>query len=209
MKSIKYLSLKALAIMALALVATLPAKAQMTDNAYANIDWQYNFPLSNGFADKGSGWGMNFEGGYYLTDGLAIGAFVAYHSNHEYVGTKTFALKDGGMLTTDQQHTLFQLPFGVAARYSFDRGSSFQPYVGVKLGPQYAQLKSSFNVFQTTDNTWGFYASPEVGFNVYPWAYGPGIHFAVYYSYATNKGSLFSESMDGTSNIGLRLGIAF
>ena len=45
MKTIKYLSLRVLAVAALALVFALPTKAQMTDNGYANIDWQFNFPL--------------------------------------------------------------------------------------------------------------------------------------------------------------------
>ena len=89
MKTIKYLSLRVFAVTALALVFALPTKAQMTDNGYANIDWQYNFPLSNNFADKSSGWGMNFEGGYFLTDNFALGAFLNYHSNHEYFGRQT------------------------------------------------------------------------------------------------------------------------
>ena len=45
MKTIKYLSIRVLAITALALVFAMPAKAQLTDNGYANIDWQFNFPL--------------------------------------------------------------------------------------------------------------------------------------------------------------------
>ena len=72
MKTLKYISLRAFAIAALALVFAMPAKAQMTDNGYANIDWQFNFPLSNHFADKASGWGMNFEGGYFLTSNFAL-----------------------------------------------------------------------------------------------------------------------------------------
>ena len=52
MKTLKYISLRAFAIAALALVFAMPAKAQMTDNGYANIDWQFNFPLNNHFADK-------------------------------------------------------------------------------------------------------------------------------------------------------------
>ena len=47
-------------LLALALVFAMPAKAQLTDNGYANIDWQFNFPLSNHFADKASGWGSGF-----------------------------------------------------------------------------------------------------------------------------------------------------
>lgn len=38
------------------LVFAMPAKAQLSDNGYANIDWQFNVPLSNGFADDASGW---------------------------------------------------------------------------------------------------------------------------------------------------------
>ena len=92
MKTIKYLSIRVLAITALALVFAMPAKAQLTDNGYANIDWQFNFPLSNHFADKASGWGMSFEGGYYVTPNIALGAFLAYHSNHEYFGRQTLEL---------------------------------------------------------------------------------------------------------------------
>lgn len=143
MKTIKYLSLRVFAVTALALVFALPTKAQMTDNGYANIDWQYNFPLSNNFADKSSGWGMNFEGGYFLTDNFALGAFLNYHSNHEYFGRQTLPVGEGGSLNTDQQHTAFQLPFGLASRYVWNRGGAFQPYAGVKLGAEYAQLKST------------------------------------------------------------------
>lgn len=209
MKTLKYISLRVVALSALALALAMPAKAQMTDNGYANIDWQFNFPMSNNFADKGSGWGMNFEGGYYVTPNMALGGFLSYHSNHEYFGRQTLPLTEGGSINTDQQHTLFQLPFGLATRYSWDRGGVFQPYVGVKIGAQYAQLKSAFNVFEAKDNTWGFYVSPEIGFSIYPWAYGPGLHFAFYYSYASNKGDLFTYSVDGMNNLGLRVGIAF
>lgn len=209
MKTLKYISLRVVALSALALALAMPAKAQMTDNGYANIDWQFNFPMSNNFADKGSGWGMNFEGGYYVTPNFALGGFLSYHSNHEYFGRQTLPLTEGGSINTDQQHTLFQLPFGLATRYSWDRGGVFQPYVGVKIGAQYAQLKSAFNVFEAKDNTWGFYVSPEIGFSIYPWAYGPGLHFAFYYSYASNKGDLFTYSVDGMNNLGLRVGIAF
>ena len=178
MKTLKYISLRAFAIAALALVFAMPAKAQMTDNGYANIDWQFNFPLNNHFDRQRQRMGMNFEGGYFLTSNFALGGFLAYHSNHEYFSRQTLPVGTSGSLNTDQQHTVFQLPFGLATRYAWNRGGAFQPYVGVKLGTQYAQLKSTFNVFETNKVHGGFYVSPEIGFNVYPWAYGPGLHFA-------------------------------
>ena len=38
----------------------------------------YTSPISNNFANKASGWGMNFEGGYYVLPDLSIGAFINY-----------------------------------------------------------------------------------------------------------------------------------
>ena len=209
MKTTRRISFKVLAVMAFAMAFALPGRAQTSDTFYSNIDWQFNFPISNSFADKASGWGMNFEGGYYLTENFAVGAFLAYHSNHKYIPRQTISMGDNSSLNTDQQHTQFQLPFGVAGRYTFNREGMFQPYISVKAGPQYARLKSTFNAFENDDNTWGFYVSPEIGMNIFPWVYRPGIHVAAYYSYATNKGSVLTYGQDGMSNFGLRLGIAF
>jgi hypothetical protein len=209
MKTMKHTSLKALAIVVLTMIFALPSRAQTSDMFYSNIDWQFNFPISNSFADKASGWGMNFEGGYYLTESLAIGGFLTYHSNHKYIPRQTIPLSDNSSLNTDQQHTLFQLPFGVAGRYVFNREGMFQPYVSVKMGPQYAKLETDYNAYESSDNTWGFYISPEIGMNIFPWVYKPGIHVAAYFSYATNKGSVLTYGADNMSNFGLRLGIAF
>ena len=209
MKTTRHISFKALAIVAILTAFTLPSRAQTSDTFYSNIDWQFNFPISNSFANKASGWGMNFEGGYYLTENLAIGGFLTYHSNHKYIPRQTISMGDNSSLNTDQQHTVFQMPFGIAGRYTFNREGMFQPYVALKTGPQYARLKTDFNAFQNSDNTWGFYISPEIGMNIFPWVYRPGIHVAAYYSYATNKGSVLTYDVDGMSNFGLRLGIAF
>ena len=209
MKTTRHISFKVLAIVAILTAFTLPSRAQTSDTFYSNIDWQFNFPISNSFANKASGWGMNFEGGYYLTENFAIGGFLTYHSNHKYIPRQTISMGDNSALNTDQQHTVFQMPVGIADRYTFNREGMFQPYVALKTGPQYARLKTDFNAFQNSDNTWGFYISPEVGMNIFPWVYQPGIHVAAYYSYATNKGSVLTYDVDGMSNFGLRLGIAF
>ena len=123
MKTRKNIYFKVVALAAIAIAFAMPAKAQLSDNGYANIDWQFNAPLSNNFADKASGWGMNFEGGYFVTPNIGLGLFLNYHSNHEYVGRETFQM-GAGEVTTDQQHTIFQLPFGAAAGYwvhTFDK----------------------------------------------------------------------------------------
>ena len=58
MKTRKNIYFKVVALAAIAIAFAMPAKAQLSDNGYANIDWQFNAPLSNHFADKASGWGM-------------------------------------------------------------------------------------------------------------------------------------------------------
>ena len=204
----KNIYFKVVALAAIAIAFAMPAKAQLSDNGYANIDWQFNVPLGNHFADKSSGWGMNFEGGYFVTPNIGLGLFLNYHTNHEYVGRETFQL-GAGEVTTDQQHTMFQLPFGAAARYQWNRGGSVQPYVSAKLGAEYAKIRSNFNMLEARENSWGFYASPEIGINVFPWVYGPGLHFALYYSYGTNKADVLHYSVDGLNNFGFRLGVSF
>ena len=72
MKRVRYLFY----VLLLAMASLIPSegKAQISLDSYYNIDWQFNIPLSNKFSNKASGWGMNFEGGYYLHNNIAVGA---------------------------------------------------------------------------------------------------------------------------------------
>ena len=206
----KKLYLRLLASAIVAMTAITSASAQLLPNAYFNIDWQLGMPVSNDFADKTSGWGMNFEGGYFLTDAITIGGFLNFQTNFKNLPRQTLDLKDGSALTTSQKHALFQLPFGVAGRYNWLTESVFQPYVGMKLGASYAQISSYYYVYKQYVNTWGFYLQPEVGVSIFP---RPdmrfGFHASFYYSYSTNSGSLLTYHLDGINNFGFRVGISF
>ena len=50
MKTRKNIYFKVVALAVIAIAFAMPAKAQLSDNGYANIDWQFNAPLSNHFA---------------------------------------------------------------------------------------------------------------------------------------------------------------
>ena len=102
-------------------VATVPlqGKAQISLDSYYNIDWQLNMPVGNNFSNDISGWGMNFEGGYYVTQDIAVGAFISFHTNNEYFSRRTLKLSNTLSLNTDQQHQMFTLPFGALVRYRF------------------------------------------------------------------------------------------
>lgn len=193
-----------------ALLLSLPfsSKAQLSLNSYYNIDWQVNIPLGNNFASNISGWGMNIEGGYYVTDNIAVGGFLNFHTNNEYFSRRTLPLSGTLSMSTDQQHQMFTLPFGALVRYRFIQ-DDFQPYVGMKIGVCYSEFSNYYYIYQTEQKRWGFYMSPEVGFNWYPWANSVGFHAAIYYSFATNKCNVMSYKQSTLNNLGIRIGIAF
>ncbi len=211
MKTICNNRLRIVFICALSLLLPSIGTAQeQVKNGYANIDWQFNIPLNNGFSDKASGWGMNFEGGYYFTPHIGAGLFFAFHTNNEYIPTQTLNLSPSSQLTSDQQHALYQLPFGAAFRYRFMPAKKFSPYIGVKLGTQYCKITSYYNIYSSSRDKWGFFVSPEIGANIYP--RGPrlfGFHLAFYYDYASNQNKLFTYKIDGLHNLGFRVGLAF
>ncbi|MDE5708850.1 MAG: porin family protein [Alistipes sp.] len=208
MKTTKYFRI--LALCTLLLAVARPGKAQIFPNTYINVDWQMNVPLNTDFADKASGWGMNFEGGYRITPAVAVGPFISFQTNLKSIDRQTLVLNNGSALTTNQKHALFQLPFGVTGRYSWLNYSVFQPYVGMKLGACYSELSSYYYIVKQYTDTWGFYLSPEVGFSIFPNPnYRFGFHVALYYSYATNSGSVLTYKVDNLNNFGIRVGISF
>ena len=208
MKTINNIKLKLIALLAICLL--IPAMGSAQEKIYyANGDWQFNVPIHNGFEKKASGWGMNFEGGYYVTHNIGVGLFLAYSTNHKYIPTETFTTGSSA-LTTNQQHSLFQLPFGVGVRYRVANEGMFEPYIGLKLGANYAQMSSYFSTYKVYDRNWGFYMSPEVGTNIW---FTPnktiGLNVAMYYSFATNKGTVMASDINNLNNFGFRVGLAF
>lgn len=184
------------------------SKSHLWKRTFFNADWQVNGTIGNDFVESTSGWGAHFEAGCYLTEHWAAGAFVAFHTNNEYFPRESF-IWNGAALSTDQQHSLYQLPFGVSARYRFFDGI-FAPYASLKLGAQYAETESYWGEVCSYNEQWGFYLSPEVGVEIHPFRKQRlGFHVAVYYSYATNDNTVMWYDADGLNNYGLRLGVSF
>lgn len=174
---------------------------------YIGVGWQFNIPISNDFADKANGWGAYVEGGYYFMPNTALGGFVSYNTNNEYIPRRIYSGSGHSSFSTDMQHSLFQTPFGLSGRYRFLSGV-WRPYVGMKIGANYAEYASYLNTVVATEETWGFYVSPEVGLSIHPFRNcGIGLQCALYYSYATNESDAFCLS--GLNNAGFRLGVVF
>lgn len=208
MKTFINRSFKLIIVLFVLLVLPKTGNAQAYDHMYFNADWQINIPLGNSFANKGSGWGANFEGGYYVTPNFGVGLFIAYSTNNERIGKETLYLDNNAAITAEQQHSVFQLPFGVGMRYRFMPGEQFTPYMGLKLGANYAQMSSYMNTFKIYDNTWGFYMSPEIGVNLFV-TQNFGFHVAAYYSYGTNSGKVLTYKINELNNFGVRMGVCF
>ena len=52
MKTIQYFAKRAAAVLAIAALACLPMKAQVSQDAYYNIDWQFNIPHPLAWLEK-------------------------------------------------------------------------------------------------------------------------------------------------------------
>lgn len=200
-------------IVVLMVVVGIPfaAKAQhFPDELNFKLDWQVNAPLGYDYADKLSGWGMNFEVAYEVSERWSLGAFASIHTNHGYAGRETIQLSPNEALTTDQLHSAFQVPFGALASFDLAYTPHFRPYVAGKIGAMYEQNTTYLNNIGFYERPWGLYVSPEIGLNIYPQRYGRfGFHVAVYYSYATNDTQLLNYQEDGKHSVGFRLGICF
>lgn len=184
--------------------------AQIIKGGYLNVDWQFNAPVGNEYANVASGWGMNFEGGYYIIPKMSLGLFVSYHTNNKYIGEQVLHLSDTESLYTDQQHSIYQVPFGITSRWRFIEDRMFEPYIGVKLGAMYTRMESDTQVYTYYQDRWGFNVQPEIGFSLFPMPVNRiGFHMAIYYSYATNKSHVLTYNINGYNNIGFRLGISF
>lgn len=210
MKTINNMIKTKLAALCLMAAAAVPAMAQVdASDIHLNIDWQMNAPLSTNFADRISGWGMNYELAYSLTPRLDLGLFASFHTNHKYVERSTLAISGTESLTTDQQRSAFQIPFGVTGAYALSSNRYVKPYVGAKLGTMFARNTTYFADRGLYDKSWGFYVSPEVGIKVYPTGSRWGFKVAGYYSYATNQTQTLTTDIDGQSNVGFRVGVMF
>ncbi|MBE6232109.1 MAG: outer membrane beta-barrel protein [Bacteroidales bacterium] len=203
MKRILYILMASVILMS----AATQANAQMGKRYYVNMGWQFNATPGNDFAKSAQGYGAYFESGYYLTPMLAIGGFMSFSTNNEYIDRFTYTFADQSALTTDLSRSIYQVPFGASLRMRFLR-TEFQPYVEARIGTEYSTQSSYMSTFVRRDSNWGVYASPEVGLVWYPFDKADiGFQLAAYYSYSSNRNKNYD--IRGINNLGFKLGIAF
>lgn len=177
--------------------------------------WQMGLPLSNDYIDDNfSGWGANFEGHYYVSDRIAVGAFLSWQTFMHYFERNTYQFDGtnyGGSVRMDRYQTVYELPFGLSSKFHFMASSGmFDPYFGLKLGANYSTQRRYYNIYEDYSENWGFVVLPEIGAVISPLPnQAIGLHLAVFYSYATNKSDNSAIDVDGLNNIGFRVGLNF
>ena len=183
------------------------ANAQMGKRLYVNGGWQMNGTVANDYVQNFQTLGAYVEGGYYVTPMVAVGGFASFGTNNAYVPKQTYQLEDNAAITTDLDRSIYQVPFGATLRCRFMR-TQFQPYAEAKIGTEYSSQSTYMSTFVSRHDNWGFYISPEIGFNWFPFQSTDfGFHLAAYYSFATNRNNAYG--MDGINNLGFKLGVAF
>ena len=211
MKSMKS---KIVYIVCFVLFSSIPVFTMAQDDRQGRTDfsghWQLGTPVGDEFAENFGGWGANFEGHYYVTNRIAVGAFVSWQTYIKYYNRQTYPLKSGaGDVTMDKYQTVFELPFGLSSKFHFLPSSGlFDPYFGLKLGANYSEQHRYYNIFEDYDDNWGFVVLPELGVTISPLENkAVGLHLALFYSYSTNKSDYFDLS--GLSDFGFRVGLNF
>ncbi len=189
--------------------ALTPASAQLSEQYYWNVDWQFNAAANDGFAQSLNGWGMNIEGAWCFTPNVSAGAFLGFHSNNKYYNRETISLGGGEYMNTDRTAHYFQLPFGLLCNYRFVYSGMLRPYIGAKMGVMYSEFQTAYNLYEINSDTWGFYIAPELGLHFYPMKGMTGVHLAVYYNFSTNKtDKMPGFDINGVGNYGFRIGVA-
>ncbi len=176
--------------------------------------WQIGIPFNDYVDNNASGWGANVESHYFIANQVAIGGFISYQTFMNYFPKETMTLDGpsyGGAVTMDRYQTIYELPFGVSARYHFMSSTGiFDPYVALKLGANYSIQRRYYNVYEGYSENWGFTVLPELGTMIFLDSNKHvGFHLAVFYNYATNQSDNDAIDVDGISSLGFRVGMNF
>lgn len=181
--------------------------AQGRMNNLFGLSWEIAIPTNNDFLDRTSFAGGKAEYRHFLKQApVSFGIAVSWNSFEQYIPTQTITYKDGNSaITTDMDRIIYTVPIMATAHYYFNYGKKAMPYVGLGIGTQYAEQNIYYNVFEDTQNNWGFAVRPEIGVLIRPNGGNWGILLGAAYSYATNKNDLFQN--DNLKSFNFNIGL--
>lgn len=174
--------------------------AQHTGENEFYLNWLSGIPVGTNFLSQYSPRGFNFGYNRFVSDKTAVGFDMGWNNYYEYKARQTYQLPDGAA-TSDFYKYLYTLPMTLTVTQYFNGGKIATPYAKLGLGAQYSEQNLYYNVYETTNDNWGFVAIPEVGalfhFGQYsPWA----AMVAVRYQFSTNSSPNFNITNVQTLN---------
>jgi Outer membrane protein beta-barrel domain len=161
------------------------AQTKGTNEWHAN--WEFGMPVGNNFVTNFCALGFDVGYGKYIKDDLEVGLQIGWNNYYEYASRKTYEFA-GGAATTDLYKYIYTLPITAFISHSFRVSETFIPFAKLGVGGQYSEQNLYYNIYETTNDNWGFVVAPEVGAVVHfsqgnPW----GLYASVKYSYSTNS----------------------
>ena len=157
---------------------------------FTAFSWELSIPTDNKYLSENSLSGWRLEYRRMLSRNLSIGIAASWNAFDQSFPTKTYYSPNRSTaVTTDMIRQVYTVPITLISHYYFNsKILLFQPYVGIGAGTQYQESNTYFNIYQLTENNWGFVARPELGTIIHFGKQSPmkGL-VAVGYNWSTNK----------------------
>lgn len=132
---------------------------------FTAFSWEIAIPTGNKYLTETSLSGWRLEYRRMIKENFSVGLAVSWNAFDENVPTKTYSSpSNASAVTTDMIRQVYTVPITAIGHYYFNTGMRLlQPYIGIGLGTQYAENNTYFNIYQLTENNWGFVGRPEIG----------------------------------------------
>jgi hypothetical protein len=177
---------------------------------YFYLSADYNAPMSNkDWISKGSIQGIKIGYRGFITDRFSAGLDLGSSAIHEYKPRTTIE-NNSGAITTDYFNYVYSYSAVISGQYNFlvGDGDIVFPYAGLGLGANYNEYTQYYNIYNDTNNAFGFLARPEAGVLVrFGARRSMGVIAAVHYDYSTNKSPDFGYR--NFTTVGFNLGLMF
>ena len=172
---------------------------------YTNLSYDMSIPLGNtrDFIQKTSFRGFSFSAGRFVTDDLDINLRFSWHTFYEEMPSDSYT-EDGLTITGKQFRYINSFPITAGARYHFNSGGEFSPYVGAGIGAYSQNVRTDMGIYYAETKKWRFGFYPEVGL-FWNFSYGTGLYVNARYDNSLKAGDVEGQSYL-TFSVGFKFG---
>jgi hypothetical protein len=185
-----------------------PSSGVSMPKDFTAFSWEIAMPTGNKYLTQNSLSGWRLEYRRMVSKNLSVGVAASWNSFDENFPTNTYySPNKSTAVTTDMIRQVYTVPITLTSHYYFNtKILLFQPFLGVGLGTQYEENNTYFNIYQITENNWGFVARPEIGTLIHFGKESPmkGL-VSLGYNWSNNK--IESANVTNWSHLAVNVGI--